>query len=417
MRRRFQFVCCSTFDKLPMLCPLLFLPKLREQGLSPALNLHMLTSEESDRSESIRQTAIVPEIDERRKRHILLLNTRSSIYETATPPCRHQQSDVTQSDDKAIFDAELANNDDLKKENLPRFTVRHFDSLKLSADLSHDDWTNIASIIETEYYHYDGFVILVGADTLVYTAAALSFMLAELGKPVIVTGSLIPGNRVHTDMKRNIILALLFAASEMISEVCIVFAEKVFRGNRTIKVSRSLLQPFASPNFPPLATMKGSAVWLERRLLRPAPRGRLTVHRDMSPKILTLKLLPGMTAEIAERLLTTRARAIVICGFGTGNVPIRGHVVFRLVLEAVAKGILVCVCTQNRFGSVDLGSYEAGRQLIDAGAVGVKDMTVETTIVKLKYLLSMYADNLPAVRRLMLEDLRGELSSFDKAHL
>lgn len=329
---------------------------------------------------------------------ILVINTRSSLHD-------HD------------FEHVLLHFDELRQPGMPAFHVVSLPRLNLSADQGHRTWTWVAEIIEKEYEKYAGFVVQHGTDTMVYTATALSFMLENLGKPVMLTGSLIPSNLVQTDLKRNIILAMLFAQNKDICEVCIVFAERLFRGNRTLKSSRHNLQPFASPNFQPLAILKGNRVMLNHQLLLQAPRGRLRVHTDMSSVILTIKLMPGMEPQMAQRLAAaTKAKAVVLCAFGTGNVPARRGAILQFTQECTDRGLLVVVCTQNRFGSVDLSSYEAGRQLIATGAVGAGDMTVETVIVKLKYLFGRGFD-VHAVRKMLVKNLRGETSPSTLSHL
>jgi L-asparaginase len=346
------------------------------------------------------QSPVVREVDgpSSSTSRILVINTRSSHYD----------------DD---FQQVLFQFDELQMPGMPVFHVQSLPRLNMSADQGHRTWTAIAEVIEREYDTYTGFVIQHGTDTMVYTATALSFMLENLGKPVMFTGSLIPSYLVQTDLKRNITLAMLFAQNKDICEVCIVFAERLFRANRTLKSSRHNLQPFASPHFQPLAILKGNRVMVNDQLLLHAPRGRLRVHTDMSSIILTIKLIPGMEPKMAQRLASaTKAKAVVLCAFGTGNVPARRGAILHFTQNCVDRGLLVVVCTQNRYGSVDLSSYETGRQLISTGAVGAGEMTVETTIVKLKYLFGRGLD-VASVRRMLTTNLRGETNPSKLSHL
>jgi L-asparaginase len=297
----------------------------------------------------------------------------------------------------------------LPRIGLPRFEV--LESAKFqSADHGPDDWKRIANLIEEHYHRHCGFIVYCGTDGMVYTASALSFMLQNLGKPVIFTGSLISGTKSHSDLHRNLILSIIFAASTVLCEVCIVFAEKLLRANRCIKTSSVSLQPFESPFLPPLASMRANVVQFEEQDLLPAPSGRLTVYTDMHAQILTVKLTPGVVMEAMLRLVNdTTARAIVVCAFGSGNVPLRGKVMAAFALRARDRGIIVAVCTQNRFGYVDLQSYETGRQLVETGVVETRDMTLETTIVKLKYLLGR-GYSLSTIRKMLVTPLVGEIS-------
>ena len=307
------------------------------------------------------------------------------------------------------YNSEKFSFEDLPAVGLPKFEVLESAQFQ-SADHGPEDWKRIALLIEERYHRHCGFVVYCGTDTLVYTASALSFMLQNLGKPVIFTGSLIAGNKSHSDLHRNLILSILFAASTVICEVCIVFAEKMFRANRCIKMSSFVLQPFESPHVPPLASMRANVVQLEEQDLLGAPSGRLSVYTDMYTKILTVKLTPGVSSEAMLRLVNgTKAKAIVVCAFGSGNVPIRGNVLVDFAHKARERNIVVAVCTQNRVGKVDIRAYEAGRQLESTGVVGTGDMTLETTIVKLKYLLGRgYAPD--KIRELLVKPLVGEIS-------
>lgn len=330
----------------------------------------------------------------------------SSRFHSAveTPSMSHD------AEDKELFSRQLFRLDDLKNANLPEFRVRHLSNLNFSADQQSDTWSELASLIEDEYDNYSGFVIQHGKDTMVYAATAVSFMLENLGKPVIFTGSVIPTHLVQSDLKRNLILSLLFAQNESLCDVCIVFGERLFRANRTFKIASTQMQPFASPNMPPLALLRGNRVVMEHRLLLQAPRGRLRVHTDMSALVLTIKLVPGMSFGVAMQLVeTTRARAIVICGFGSGNVPVRRGALLTMVANAIQRGVLVVVCTQNRFGVVDLGDYDTARQLMAVGAIGSADLTIEATILKVKYLFGRGFDA-AGVRSMLHSSLRGETS-------
>ena len=297
-----------------------------------------------DRDAAQLQSEIAPETEAANHRRVLIINTRR----TARP----HDTNTTASQDRREFEAMLARNDDLRKEGIPHFTVRHLSILRQSADQTTMDWTRLAALIESEYHNYHGFVVWHGTDTMVFAASALSFMLENLNKPVVFTGSVITEYRIHSDMNRNIVLALLFAKSDMIGEVCILFAEKLFRANRTIKVAQSQLQPFTSPHFPPLAIVRGSEVDLNWRGLRAAPHSRLLVHGDMTAPILTIKLVPGMSHEIVVRMMhATKARAVVLCAFGSGNVP-NNDSIRELVRFCQARDVILTVCSQLRGGRV-----------------------------------------------------------------
>ncbi|CUG72654.1 asparaginase-like protein, putative [Bodo saltans] len=373
------------------------------------------------------QSPVESEFTPAGKKRILIINTRSKWSGDEETTCAsssavapvpvglfpypsHHYRHEAETHIKESFSRRLCELDDLNNTSLPEFRVCHLNHLSHSADSQSDTWAELASLIEDEYENYCGFVVQHGKDTMVYTATALSFMLENISKPVIFTGSVIPGIYVQSDLQRNLVLALQFAQNEDLCDVCIVFGEKLFRANRTFKKSSMDLQPFASPNMPPLATLRGSRVVMEHRLLLNAPRGRLRVHLDMSALVLTIKVVPGMSFSSAmDVVASTKARAIVICGFGSGNIPVRRGMFLTMVATAVRRGVLVVVCTQNRYGSVDLGDYDTARQLKAVGAIGSGDMTIEATIVKLKFLFGRGYDS-TEVRSLLLTSLRGETS-------
>ena len=306
--------------------------------------------------------------------------------------------------------ADLEGMDELRRSHMPQYEILEMQPLLHGADIGPKEWEFLANSIINHYHAYNGFVIVHGTDTICFTATALSFMLMNLGKPVMLTGALIPAQMVHTDLKRNLILSLLFAASEQICEVCIVFAERLFRGNRCTKMSGVSLQPFDTPFYPPLARMRSQQMELQHRLLRPAPTGRIVAFTEMNTKILTIKLVPGIRKSVLLALINnSEAKALVLVGYGSGNTPIRGGAITTACLRAKERGMIVVIATQVRSGAVNLRDYEAGRHLLDVGVIGCEDMTLEATVLKLKYLFGR-GYNLQEVSRLMVKDLRGEIT-------
>ena len=291
---------------------------------------------------------------------------------------------------------------------LPIIAMEDLNRATTEAGSAH--WVSVAELVALRYFEFEGFVVLDTPSNLVQTGTALSFMLMNLGRPVVFTGSIISASEVHTDLKRNLTLSILLAASGKFNEVVIVFAEKMFRANRTTKVSSVSLQPFASPHFPFLAFMRGNKATIEARRLLTSPKGRLQVQRHMDSAVLVVMMVPHFNGGLLlDMVQDTKAKAIILCGFGSGNFPLEGQGVFLAAKEARERGIVVVVCTQVRFGAVEIDSYEAGRQLLDAGVVSAQDMTVETTLIKMKHLLGLgkTADEL---RQLIGENLRGEVT-------
>nr|AGT02699.1 asparaginase [Strigomonas galati] len=317
---------------------------------------------------------------------------------------------LTQKKKRDFFLDIIKQNDDLWKEGVPNFDVVQVPILQLSADQTVNDWMQLAYLIEKNYHQYTGFVISHGTDTVVYIATALSFMLENLGKPVIFTGSLIPAECIYTDMKRNLILSLMVANCRQLTEVCILFDDTLYRANRCLKVSRSNLKPYDSPHYPPLAVMEGS-MRLIGPLLRPQPHGKLRVMPNMETKILSLELGPCTPLDaLLLAVEKTEAKAVVLACYGSGNGPSRGNFMPQLIQLAKSRNLLVVITTQNRYGGVNLSEYELGRKLLDLGAVSAGNMTQEATFIKLKYLfgLGLSADT---VRSYLTKDLRGEIST------
>lgn len=368
----------------------------------------MLQLVEGQNSSTVMQSSVLAPEGNPQGSKVLIINTRS--YESDLLGTDAQED----ADPRNFFLRMLAENDDLHKKGVPAFDVEQLGTLKLSTDQTPEDWVVLARIIAKNYHRYVGFVVQNGTDNMVSTATALSFMLENLGKPVIFTGSLIPVDRTYTDMKRNIILALFFASCSQLCEVCIQFDEKLFRANRTLKKTRCDLMPYVSPHYPPLARMHSGAMSLFKPLLRPQPHGKLRVMPAMTTKVLVLTLGPGAMDPPATALLTaiaaSEARGIVLLCYGTGNGPTRGDYMVRLIGLALAKDAVVVICTQNRYGSVSLQSYEAGRQLMEAGALSAGDMTHEATVLKLKYLFGAGLCS-REVRRCFPQDLRGEVTA------
>lgn len=292
-------------------------------------------------------------------------------------------------------------------DELPAYDLVEYDQLLDSSSIAVKEWVRIASDIRERYDAYDGFVVLHGTDTMAYTAAALSFMLDGLSKPVILTGSQIPIVELRNDARDNLVSALLLA-TEDIPEVCLYFRNKLFRGNRVTKISSDDFIAFDSPNFPPLADAE-TRILVNRGLLRkPSPAG-LRFHPFGEPKIAVLKMFPGIQFDLFETILTPDLKGIVIEAFGSGNIPDSHGALLRLMEKATDNGTVIVVCTQCVRGTAILGQYESSRDLVEAGAVSGYDLTVEAAVAKLYHLLSIGCE--PAtVREGMSLDLRGEIT-------
>jgi L-asparaginase len=298
----------------------------------------------------------------------------------------------------------------MRSPQMPHYTVDEFDPLLDSSNMTPREWVRIAQAIARNYDQYDGFVVLHGTDTMSYTASALAFMLENLGKPVILTGSQVPLCRPRNDAYENLITSLLLAANFDVPEVTLFFNNALFRGCRSVKANSSAFTAFASPNCAPLATA-GVEIHLNSHLIRfPEERSSaLCVQETMDPHMGVLWLFPGMTSEFVANCLRPPLKGVVLKAFGTGNGPAKDEAFLAVLRDAAASGVVMVACTQSLAGNVDLHRYATGEALAAAGVIGGGDMTTEAALTKLSYLFGQGLS--PAsVKARMTENLRGELT-------
>lgn len=287
------------------------------------------------------------------------------------------------------------------------YHIKEYAPLLDSANLGMADWVHLARDIEQHYDDYDAFVILHGTDTMAYTAAALSFMLVNNRKTVILTGSQIPLLHARNDAVDNLLGALTVAAHYEIPEVGLYFRGKLHRGNRCRKVDAEGLDAFQSPNMSPLAEI-GTRIHVNWDLVRIPQDGALRVRPITTPHVAAIRWFPGLSAEILDRILQPPLRGVVLETYGAGNAPDNQPAIHEALRRGTDAGIVLVNITQCVTGRVT-DDYAAGRALREAGVVGGVDMTPEAALTKLAYLLSQGL-SVDEVRHLMAVDLRGELT-------
>jgi L-asparaginase len=308
------------------------------------------------------------------------------------------------------FDAALATLLDGQGERLPRYTLHAYADPIDSSNATPADWLRIGSDIAARYHEYDGFVVLHGTDTMAYTAAALSFMLQGLRKPVIVTGSQIPLDAARSDAARNLVGALTLAASDDINEVALFFDTRLLRGNRSTKASAARMAAFDSPNYPWLAEA-GIDMMFNRGALLPRPaREAFALPAAYPGMVLSLRFVPGMPLAALQALLALRPDALILECYGAGNAPDRDPVLLDLLARASADGTAVVACSQSPHGRVAIGTYAAGAGMGAAGVAGAADMTFEATYAKLHHLLALGLDA-AAIRDRFVVSLSGEVTA------
>lgn len=289
-----------------------------------------------------------------------------------------------------------------------------FDKPIDSSNMNPKYWVKITELIEEKYQKYDGFVVLHGSDTMAYTASAVSFMFENLSKPVIFTGSQLPIGSIRTDAKENLITSIQIASAQkggkaVVSEVGLYFEYKLYRANRTTKISAEHFSAFSSPNFPTLAESGVHLKFNESALLHPKRFKKIKIRKILETNIALIKIFPGINEMILNSMLTIEGlKGVILESYGAGNAPTDSWFIDSLT-TAIKKGIKIINVTQCAAGTVLLGHYETSDKLKSIGVISGKDITTEAAIAKLMYLLAQKIPN-HQFEEAFLTSLRGEIT-------
>lgn len=284
-----------------------------------------------------------------------------------------------------------------------------------SSNIDVRHWLDLGYIIYENYNHYDGFVILQGTDTMAYSASALSFILEGLDKPVIFTGAQLPISAIRSDARPNLVTAIEIAtlkkeSKPLISEVCIYFDYQLLRGNRSRKIRSNQFAAFESENYPILAKI-GINIEINQSVTLRREKGiKLRYHDKLDPNIAILKIFPSITYNVVSSILNIKGlKGVVMETFGSGNAPTDPWFI-GLLKQAIERGIIIFNVTQCLGGKVILGRYATSRQLEEIGVVSGRDITTESAVAKLMYLLA-HETSLERIKKRLNHPICGEMSS------
>ena len=288
-----------------------------------------------------------------------------------------------------------------------------FDPLMDSSDMNPRNWAAIVDVIAEKYEEYDGFVVLHGSDTMAFTASALSFMLQNLNKPVILTGSQLPLGMVRTDGRENLLTAVEIAAAKedetpIVPEVCIYFENELFRGNRTHKFNAQNFEAFRSSNYPALASAGVTLNYNKNAIHKPNFK-KLKVYKNLDTNVGILKLFPGISERFLESILSTPGlKALILETYGSGNAP-KDDWFIKKLRDSIERGLIIINVTQCQVGSVEMGKYETSVLLKEIGVISGNDITTEAAVTKVMHLLGN-SKHTSEVKQMLEKSIAGEMT-------
>lgn len=307
------------------------------------------------------------------------------------------------------FQKQLIKMPEFHSPEIPNFFIKEYNPLIDSSNMSPIEWQKIADDIKKNYYKYDGFVVLHGTDTMAYTASALSFILENLEKPIIITGSQIPIAEIRSDGTQNLLNALFMIANYPINEVTVFFNRKLYRGNRTTKSNADGFNAFSSPNIAPLLEVGINIRYLYKNKSLKKYK-RLKVYKIKPQPISIITIYPGISSKILKNFLLHPVKALILCTYGIGNAPQNKDFLKELYI-ASKKNIIIINLTQCTSGNVNMNGYATGNSLKKVGVISGYDLTIEAALTKLHFLLSQNI-SIEKIRIQMQNNLRGELTHY-----